>query len=83
MEELKAYLRTIKGEAAKRDFAVRCGTSINHLRAIAYGAKPCGESLAINIERESAGLVRVEGLRPDVDWAVIRKQPPAEGDRAG
>jgi len=81
MDQLKAVLRTIKGEEAKVAFAKRCGTTLNHLRAIAYGAKPCGESLAINIERESGGAVKVESLRPDVDWAVVRKgTPPPDAD---
>lgn len=53
-------------------FAARCGTSRQHLTNIAYGLKPAGEKLCINIERESAGAVRAESLRPDVDWAVLR-----------
>lgn len=32
----------------------------------------------IAIERETAGKVLVEGLRPDVDWAVIRGRPARE-----
>ena len=31
--------------------------------------------LAIAIERETAGAVTVEELRPDIDWAVIRGRP--------
>lgn len=83
---LKAHLRTIKGEEAKQAFARRCGTTVNHLRAIAYGAKPCGESLAINLERESEGNVKVEELCPGVDWAVVRKgapPSPAQPDSIG
>ena len=53
-------------------FAKRCGTSFAHLRNIAYGQKPCGEKLAIAIERESKRKVLVESLRPDVDWAILR-----------
>jgi DNA-binding transcriptional regulator YdaS (Cro superfamily) len=55
----------------RRAFAVRCGTSSDHLRNIAYG-KTCGEKLAIAIDRESGGVVRCEDLRPDVDWAYLR-----------
>lgn len=57
--------------------AVACESSLGHLQNIAYGYKPCGESLAIAIERETAGAVTVEELRPDVDWAVIRGRPAA------
>lgn len=53
-------------------FARRCGTTYAHLRNIAYDQKPCGEKLAIAIERESDGKVRCETLRPDVDWAYLR-----------
>lgn len=56
------------------EFAKRCGTSVQHIKNIAYGngTPPCGESLAINIERESGGAVRCETLRPDVDWEYLR-----------
>jgi len=55
--------------------AIRCGTSFQHLKNIAYdtkGIKVANEKLCINIERESGGLVRCESLRPDVDWAFLR-----------
>lgn len=58
--------------AERVEFSRRCGTTYPHLRNIAYGQKTCGESLAINVERESKGRVRCEELRPDVDWAVLR-----------
>lgn len=61
-------------------FALRCGTSFAHLRNIAYGQKLCGEKLAIAIERESAGAVRCESLRPDVDWAYLRGTQPDPTD---
>lgn len=32
----------------------------------------------IALERETAGKVTVEELRPDVDWAVIRAKPARE-----
>jgi DNA-binding transcriptional regulator YdaS (Cro superfamily) len=68
---LKQFLSgmTLKQRSA---FAERCGTSGGQLRNIAYGYKRCAESLAINIERESARQVLCEELRPDVDWQFIR-----------
>lgn len=54
-------------------FAARCGTSRGHLTNCAYNLKPCSPELAIQIERESGGRVRVESIRPDVDWKVIRR----------
>ena len=67
----------------REEFADRCVTSSGHLRNIAYG-KVCGESLAINIERESSGAVTCEELRSDVDWAYLRRSraPAAEQQAA-
>lgn len=55
----------------RETFAVACVTSVGHLRNVAYG-KPCREKLAISIERESRGLVTIESLCPDADWAYVR-----------
>lgn len=52
-------------------FAAACGTTVGYLRLIAYGNRRCGESLAINIDRESGGAVSIEELRPDVDWSYL------------
>ena len=65
--ELKTFLETMSLEQ-RSAFAARCNTSAGHLRNISYGYKPCGEKLAIEIERESEGAVPCEALRPDVDW---------------
>ena len=66
------YLKTLPVPGGRGEFAERCGTSLGHLNNVAYGYKPCGEALAVCIERESSGAVRVETLCPDVDWRVIR-----------
>lgn len=71
MEKFKEFLFGIP-MVEREAFASRCGTSRAHLTNIAYGQKSCGESLAINIERESHGVVRCEDMRPDVDWAYLR-----------
>lgn len=78
---IKAYLIAMS-MPEREDFAVRCSTTYGHLRNVAYGQKPCGESLAINVERESAGVIRCEMLRPDVDWAVLRKSSAEPSSRA-
>lgn len=58
--------------AAREDFAERCGTTVGHLKNIICGTAPAGEKLVISIDRESHGLVPVEHMRPDVDWAHLR-----------
>ena len=80
MKEFKEFWLSLAVDE-RPGFAVRCGTSVGHLRNIAYG-KPCAEKLAIAIERESGGEVRCETLRPDVDWAYLRNTDLAiPGDR--
>lgn len=69
--ELKSYFRGLSQEA-REQFCARCGSTYKYLRLVSYGAKTPGESLAIAIERESAGAVTCEELRPDVDWAYLR-----------
>lgn len=68
---LRQYLAPMRS-AEKAAFAVRCGTTIGHLRNVMLGYRAPSESLAIAIERESSRHVTVEELRPDVDWAFIR-----------
>ncbi|MDR3353365.1 MAG: helix-turn-helix domain-containing protein [Zoogloeaceae bacterium] len=71
MEKLRAYINSLSPQQ-QQGFAERCGTSIGYLRK-ALSVKPnLSESLCINIERESAGAVTCEELRPDVDWAYLR-----------
>jgi DNA-binding transcriptional regulator YdaS (Cro superfamily) len=71
MEQLREYLNGLTTDEQSR-FCARCKTSIGYLRkAISVGQK-IGESLAIEIDRESSGAVRCEDLRPDVDWAYLR-----------
>lgn len=74
--ELRDYLNALGGP--ERDsFASRCDTSMGQLRQVANGYRRAGESLAINIDRESGGVVPCESLRPDVDWAYLRNSRSA------
>lgn len=68
---LKTYFLGLP-KAEREDFAARCGTTVGHMANIAYGCKPCGETLAINIERESGRKILVEAICPAPDWAFIR-----------
>jgi DNA-binding transcriptional regulator YdaS (Cro superfamily) len=61
--------------AAKRSLAHSLNTSLAFLSQIAHGHRRCREALAIAIERDSAGAVTVEEMRPDVPWHVIRNRP--------
>jgi DNA-binding transcriptional regulator YdaS (Cro superfamily) len=70
----KTYWTSLDG-AAKRSLAHSLNTSLAFLSQIAHGHRRCREALAIAIERESAGVVTVEEMRPDVPWDVIRNGP--------
>ena len=46
------------------------------------GARTIPPEQCIAIERETAGQVVVEDLRPDVDWAVVRNGPTTSRQEA-
>lgn len=69
--DLLTYFKSLPKEE-RATFAERCGTTEGHLRNVAYSCKSCAAELAVNVERESDGAVRVEEIRPDIDWSVIR-----------
>jgi hypothetical protein len=69
--KLKKYFQSLPMQE-RISFAEKCETTFKHLQNVAYGYKPAGESLCINIERESTGIIKCEELRPDVDWEFLR-----------
>lgn len=66
------YLKTELPLDEREAFAIRCGTTLAHLKQVARNYRRAGEYLCINIDRETGGVVRCEDLRPDVDWAYLR-----------
>jgi len=78
MEFLK-YLKILKRDGALNDFAERCETTPGQLDQVARGYRRAGESLAINIERETNGKFKCEQFRPDVDWGYLRSTRSAAG----
>lgn len=72
MDELKRFLKSMPS-ADRAAFARRCGTTIGYLNKALSIGQTLGESLCINIERESGGVILCEFLRDDVDWAYLRK----------
>lgn len=71
MEKLLKFINGLD-KAARLEFCARCGTSERYLRKAISIRQRLGADLCINIERESAGVVECEDLRPDVDWAFMR-----------
>ncbi len=76
MDKLLALLNSLS-TADQRDFASRCGTTVGYLRKAISTGQQLGESLCINIDRESGGVVRCEDLAPAVDWAYLRRSGSA------
>ncbi|WP_315125250.1 YdaS family helix-turn-helix protein [Comamonas antarctica] len=76
MKTLHAYLNSLP-KSERSDFIRRCGTSEGYLRKAISTGQSLGESLCINLERESCAAVRCEELRPDVDWDYLRNSNPA------
>lgn len=71
MDKLLAFIKGL-GAVEKIGFATRCGTTLGYLRKAASTGQLLGESICINVERETGGLIRCETLRSDVDWAYLR-----------
>ncbi|CDY79440.1 hypothetical protein BGLT_02221 [Caballeronia glathei] len=71
MDIFHAYLKKLTKDE-RQSLADLVDTSVAYLWQIAYKQRRCNESMAIEIEKASKRAVRVEDLRPDVDWAYIR-----------
>lgn len=74
VNELRNFLNAMP-IAEQEAFALRCGTTIGYLRKVCSTGQRIGESIVINIERETDRVIRCERLRPDVDWAYLRSSP--------
>lgn len=68
---LKTYLASLPGARARASFASRCETSLQYLRHIGAGRKMPRVETCVTLEKESAGAVSCESLRPDVDWGYL------------
>lgn len=68
---LNEYLLSLP-DSQRKSFAEAAGTTVGYLQLLAYGVRKSSAALAINIERESGGMVRCETLCPGVDWVYIR-----------
>lgn len=67
---LNEYLN--KHGLTQSEFAVALGVTQGAVWHWLSGRKPVSAESCIAIERLTAGEVRCEDLRPDIDWSVIR-----------
>lgn len=73
MKQLLDYINSIP-VSEREAFAKRCGTTFDYLRQIAYGNRTCSAELAIDLERESQGVLKCETLNTRADWDFVRKR---------
>lgn len=81
--DLKTYLASLD-QNTREPFALKCDTTLGHMRNVSYGQKTCSPELAVCVERESAGAVTRRDLRPD-DWhriwpELVTEEHPAPAD---
>jgi DNA-binding transcriptional regulator YdaS (Cro superfamily) len=67
--ELLDFIRPLDSEALE-GFAVRVGTTVAHLRNVAYGSRVASAALAAQIQVATDGAVQVSQLRPK-DWHLV------------
>lgn len=81
MDTFHTYLKSLTKDERKA-LADAVNTTVAYLWQIAYKQRRCAEAMAIEIEKASRRAVRIEDLRPDVDWAYVRSsaQSIADGD---
>jgi DNA-binding transcriptional regulator YdaS (Cro superfamily) len=70
-EALRTYLNSLEVDEQVA-YAERSGTTLGYLRKALSTKERIAESTAIALDRESAGAVPVESVRPDVDWSYLR-----------
>lgn len=68
---LLEFIKNLEG-AALQQFAENCSTSVGQLKQVAYGHRRANAQLAIAIDRNTAGEVACEEVRPDIDWQYLR-----------
>ena len=69
--DLKTYFQ----KNSQVEFARKLGVTPGAVNQWANGLSAVSAERCPAIEQATGGLVRCEELRPDVNWAVLRKQP--------
>lgn len=58
---------------ARKDFAKAVSAPLRTLYNIAYLGRKANAAIAVQIEKETRGIIRADDLRPDIEWSAIRK----------
>ena len=81
MDSLRTYLNGLSREDQDA-YASRCGTTVNYLRKAMSTGQRLGAGLAVLLARESEGAVRLDSIRPDVDWVYVQRSACMEAGDA-
>ena len=73
MNNLKNYFLNLSGDE-REAFAANCNTSVAYIQQIYQGHRQCSSSLAIEIDKNSNGLVKCDELCPNTDFDYLRSQ---------
>lgn len=73
---------TTKGIGSAAELASAVGVSSVLISQWRTKSRPVPANHCPSIERATAGAVRCEDLRPDVDWAYLRNSSAAAGEAA-
>ena len=79
MDAFHTYLKALTKDQ-RVELAEKVDTTVAYLWQIAYGQRRCREGLAIEIEKATSRAVRLEMLRPDIDWAYVRSSAQSIAD---
>lgn len=77
MKKLLDFINSLSKER-RAAFCAACETTEGYLRKACSINQQLGSDLCILLDRESGGVVSVESLRPDVDWAYLSGRQLAE-----
>ena len=58
----------------RKDFAKKCNTTYAYLVQVYRGNRQCSADLAIEIDKNSGGVVRCDDLHPKADFDYLRGQ---------
>ena len=73
LEKIRVFFLAIKDPGQRKAFAKRCRTTVGQIANVYRGQRRPSVSMSIAFDRETGGQVRMEKLRPDVDWKYLKE----------
>ena len=82
LEKLRLFMLAMRDVTARKAFAKRCKTTVGQLANVYRAQRTPNITLAISLDRETSGQLRMEKLRPDIDWKYLRATLAARAEEA-